>query len=163
MSYGTLISTVTVGAGGAASIDFTSIPQTFTDLLVVFSVRSSNGAPYDSSVIWLNGSNASISARYLSGNGSSASSATNSAVLVNVPGATATASTFGNSEVYIPNYTGSTNKAFSTVSIHENNAATAYQDLEAGLLSSTSAITSLSLKATATFVQYSTASLYGIK
>ena len=36
----TLISSVTVGAGGASSIDFTSIPATYTDLLVKFSLRT---------------------------------------------------------------------------------------------------------------------------
>ena len=35
-----LISTITVGSGGAASIDFTSIPQTYTDLLVKISLRA---------------------------------------------------------------------------------------------------------------------------
>ena len=33
------IQTVTVGSGGASSIDFTSIPQTYTDLCLVYSAR----------------------------------------------------------------------------------------------------------------------------
>ena len=40
MATYTLISSVTVGAGGASSIDFTSIPSTYTDLLVKISARS---------------------------------------------------------------------------------------------------------------------------
>jgi len=39
----THISTVQVGAGGAASINFTSIPQTGTDLALVMSGRLSAG------------------------------------------------------------------------------------------------------------------------
>jgi hypothetical protein len=34
------IDTVTVGSGGAASIEFTNIPQTYTDLQIVLSARS---------------------------------------------------------------------------------------------------------------------------
>jgi len=34
------IQTVTVGSGGAANIEFTSIPQTYTDLVVVLSLRN---------------------------------------------------------------------------------------------------------------------------
>jgi len=34
------IATVTVGSGGAATFGFTSIPATYTDLLVVASLRS---------------------------------------------------------------------------------------------------------------------------
>ena len=40
------IATVTVGAGGAASIDFTSIPGTYTDLLVLISARSTRSTDY---------------------------------------------------------------------------------------------------------------------
>ena len=48
--------------------------------------------------------------------------------------------------------------------VMENNATEAYQNLVAGLWSNTSAITSLTLaKSTGNFVQYSSASLYGIK
>ena len=39
-----LIETVTVGSGGAASIEFSSIPQTYTDLKVVYSLRSTNSS-----------------------------------------------------------------------------------------------------------------------
>ena len=35
------LSTVTVGAGGAASIDFTSIPSTYTDLQILCSLKTS--------------------------------------------------------------------------------------------------------------------------
>jgi hypothetical protein len=35
-----LIETVTVGSGGAANIEFTSIPQTYTDLKLVISGKN---------------------------------------------------------------------------------------------------------------------------
>ena len=59
MTY-TLISTVTVGAGGAASIDFNSIPGTYTDLLLVVSVRSTRpAATNDGLFMSINGSGSS--------------------------------------------------------------------------------------------------------
>ena len=46
MTYGALIQTVTnSGTNGVNWIDFTSIPQTYTDLVLVASVRSSGIAP----------------------------------------------------------------------------------------------------------------------
>jgi len=79
-------------------------------------------------------------------------------------GASATASTFGNQEVYFPNYAGATNKSYSADSAGENNATTAYLTLSAGLWSQTSAITSLEFydRGVGNFVQYSSAYLYGI-
>jgi len=35
----TKIATIVVGAGGSSSIDFTGIPQNFTDLMLVYSTR----------------------------------------------------------------------------------------------------------------------------
>jgi hypothetical protein len=154
-------STVTVGAGGSTSIDFTSIPSTYTDLVVKFSTRyDSNLNTFD---LKLNGVTTSQTARRILGSGSAASSSTYTEVQT-TPSA-ATASTFGNGEIYIPNYAGSTNKSISIDAVSENNATLAYTVLEAWLWSSTAAITSISLSArsTANFVQYSTASLYGIK
>ncbi len=160
----TLISSVTVGAGGASTIDFTSIPATYTDLLLKVSGRGDrSGATFDGIYIKFNGS-ATATARYLEGNGASASSGTTSNFAGVIDAATATSSTFSNIEVYIPNYAGSNNKSYSSDSVHETNATTAYADLTAGLWSNTSAINQITLNANAgNFVQYSTAYLYGIK
>ena len=86
--------------------------------------------------------------------------------LGNGVGGTATANTFGNMEIYIPNYAGSSNKSVSVNQVGEDNAATAYATLLAGLWSNTAAITSIKLtpfSGGASFVQYSTAYLYGVK
>lgn len=164
MSYGTLINTQTIGAGGAASIDFTSIPQTYTDLVLVYNGRSSNATGAQTALMSFNSSTASFSERRLYGNGSSASSDSVARELGIVPGSTATASTFSSSMCYIPNYAGATNKAFSVDCVSENNGTTGYQLIYAGLWSNTSAITSISITLDAgNHVQYSTASLYGIK
>jgi hypothetical protein len=161
----TLISTITVGSGGASSIDFNSIPGTYTDLQVLVSARFGNSQVATVTWIQFNGSTSNQSSRMLNGNGSGASSYTDTKIFGQSNGANATANTFGNTSFYIPNYAGSTNKAMSIDGVAENNASNAFQELVAGLWSNTSAITSITLKeynGTGTFAQDSTASLYGI-
>lgn len=155
------IATVTVGSGGAATIDFQNIPATYTDLCLKVSLRDTFSGTGDYALISVNGS--STSGKYLNGNGSSTSSG--AAAIVEYPGAGATSSTFGNGELYFSNYTSSNNKSFSIDSVTENNGTTAYADLSAGLWSNTAVITRITITPgnTATFVQYSTATLYGIK
>jgi hypothetical protein len=160
------IATVTVGAGGAASIDFSSIPSTYTDLLLVGSVRSSNSNNYGDVFFTFNGATTNRSARYLEGSGSAAASGTQTTMGAGSgQGNSATASTFGNFQLYIPNYAGSTNKSSSADGVGENNATQAYATLTANLWSSTAAINQITILPLSTFnfVQYSTASLYGIK
>lgn len=161
------LATVTVGSGGAANIEFTSIPQTYTDLAIRLSARASFSALTGNMAIEFNGSSASFSRRTLRGNGSAASSTSGSDNYVgDAVGNSATASTFSNNEIYIPNYTTSNNKSFSTDSVTENNGTEAWQYLIAGLWSNSAAITSIKLlpfSQSWTFLQYSTATLYGIK
>jgi hypothetical protein len=161
-----LIETVTVGSGGAASIDFTSIPQTYTDLVIVSSIRGGRtSAAVDNLLVGFNGAYTLVTNRNLYGDGASAVSGTNANWVGIVPSSIATASTFSNGIIYIPNYTSSSYKSFSADAVGEQNGTTAYQLLAAGLWSSTAAITSIGLKCevTASFLQYSSASLYGIK
>jgi hypothetical protein len=158
-----LIKTVTVGSGGAASIDFTSIPQTYTDLMLVTSARStSTGLGV---IAKFNGSSANYTGKYIEGNGSSTSGGTLS---INQAGNSVssayTASVFANNSLYIPNYTGSTFKSSSSDAVTENNATTSYLDFYANLWSDTSAITSIALTVSVgSFAEFSSASLYGIK
>jgi hypothetical protein len=158
------IATTTVGSGGAASIDFTSIPATYTDLRVVYSLRNStetSGTLY----VKFNNSTTSFSFRHVYGNGASASSVSGSVGEAGVTNPSDfTASTFSNGSIYIPNYAGSTNKSYSVDSVNENNSTTAISLLLAGLWSNTSAINQVTLYPTSgNFAQYSTATLYGIK
>jgi len=82
-----------------------------------------------------------------------------------ITGATNTASTFSNGQIYIPNYAGSNNKSFSVDNVTERNATSIQMCLMAGRLANTSAITSISLvsQTSSNLVQHSTATLYGIK
>jgi hypothetical protein len=159
------IETVTVPSGGAANIEFTSIPQTYTDLVVVASMRKTGAAIHGNVFLKFNSSSSNFSSRWLQGNGASASSVTiTSNLIVEGVGNNATASTFGNFQIYIPNYTSANNKSFSVDAVGENNATTAYAELVAGLWSNTAAITSLSLDdgGGADFAEFSSATLYGV-
>jgi len=142
------LSTVTVGAGGSSTITFSNIPQTYTDLRIVLSARTDrSGFPNDNIRVYPNGSSSNLSERYLLGFGSGVTSATDTSGLgaAGAVGASATASTFSNVEVYIPNYTGSTNKQFAVNAVSENNATDGRQGLTANLWSSTTPITSLTI------------------
>ena len=144
----------------AASIEFTSIPQTYTDLLVKISGRTSVGAA--AMLISFNGSTANFSASVLLGTGASVASYTNPREIGTLDGGGITANTFINAETYIPNYTGATNKSYSSDSVSEQNATTAYQEIIAGLWSDTAAITSLAISGSSNLEAGSTASLYGV-
>jgi hypothetical protein len=162
----TLIASNTVGSGGVASVTFSSIPSTYTDLKLVNSTRSNYAATTDYYKLSINGSTANFSWIQLAGNGSAASSSNGASNNNNtIDGANATSNTFSNDEFYFPNYTSSNNKSYSADGVEENNATAAIQDLYAGLWSNTAAITSLTLApANGTlFVQYSSFYLYGIK
>lgn len=163
-----LISSVTVGSGGAANIDFTSIPATYTDLLLKMSLRSSGSGNVGQRIgIRFNGAStdANFSTRLFYGDGSITGSFTSTTGFTAwMPDGAVTANIFSNVEVYIPNYTGSNNKTFSTDGVMENNATTSYMGLFAGLWSNTSAINAIKIFEVSSnnLVQYSTAYLYGI-
>lgn len=162
------IQTIEVGAGGSASIDFTSIPSTYTDLVIHLSGRT-NRTVYeaDGTVIRFNGDNTSgnYSGKRVYGQGSGTPSSDNGYGMPFNNGANSTASVFGSTSIYIPNYAGTSIKAFGVDGSSENNATTVFQGLGTGKWSGTSAITNISLspEAGSLFVQYSSATLYGLK
>jgi len=160
------IASVTVGAGGTNIISFSSIPATYTDLLVKLSARADSSSGWPSLGIKPNGSSSNLTYRLLQGDGATASSSSGSTGFIGAPPDTSqTASTFASFDIYIPNYAGSTNKSYSVDTVGENNATTSYCYLVAGLWSITSAINQLDfqfLTTTRNFLQYSTATLYGI-
>ena len=156
-------STVTVGALGAASIDFSSIPSTYTDLVLKVSGRSNRVDTVDTIVVKPNGSTSSMTFRWLAGDGAAAASATTDRIYQDA--ALNTTSTFGNAEIYIPNYAGSNYKSISADAVSEQNGTSANAGFQAQLWSNTTAISSISLSVGfgTLWAQYSTATLYGIK
>jgi hypothetical protein len=165
----TLINSTTVGSGGVADIEFTSIPATYTDLVVLFSLRTTRSFAYDDPVVRFNSNSSNYSYTVLQGTGSAVTSyrasSTSFIYLGECNGDTSTASTFSNQIMYIPNYTSSNNKTVSITSAMENNATAAYSDIIAGLWANSAAITSFKIfpaSSGANFKQHSTVYLYGI-
>jgi hypothetical protein len=160
----TLIETKTL-LSAAASIEFTSIPQTYTDLVILASCKTDRDATVDYISIAFNTITTDFTAIRLTGNGLVAvSNEALTRIFGTATGATSTANTFGNSSTYVSNYTGSTNKSWSVDQVAENNATEAFQDIVAGLWSNTAAITSIDLtpRVGTQFEIGSTISLYGI-
>jgi hypothetical protein len=170
----TLISSSTVGAGGAASVTLSNIPQTYTDLKVLISGRSTSwGYSYNNIYVTMNG--APTGTAYSDKNMYSVGSTTGSYGHTgqNQPWTSATPSTagttnsFGNIEIYIPNYANSSYKSISADGVSERNSSTngdVYLNIMSGRWDSSSAVTSLVFTTDVTaFEQHSSFYLYGIK
>jgi hypothetical protein len=157
-----LLEKIVVGAAGAATVTFSNIPQTgYTDLVLKTSARNSGGNVGNYSAFTIAGAY-TPSGLFFRGNGSAASTGTSQYGQMETGGG-AVASSFSNTETYFPNYTSASYKSLSTDSIVGNNVTEGYNNLSAGVVSNTSAITSLTIAAaTGTFVQHSTFYLYGV-
>jgi hypothetical protein len=174
-----LIASNTLGAS-AASVTFSSIPATYTDLLIVYSIRGdaayeTNNA--DALAMRINGSSsAEYAVRAVRGQSSNADSLArttgNADAFVRTYGGVVsnsfTANTFSSGQVYIPNYRLSPNKAISTCTVVPNNSAITYViAANAQLWQNTSVINSLefiyTFNASSRFVTGSSFYLYGIK
>lgn len=164
----TLISSNTL-TSSAASVTFSSIPATYTDLVLKVSVRSDRAAAFDNIDMQLNGNTSNYSRTTLSADGSTVSSSRSSAAsrwdLAITNGNTSTSNTFSNGEYYIPNYAGNTAKPASFTGTEEENNATAYMRANAYLWNNTSAITSMVLSPSngTNWLSGSSFYLYGIK
>lgn len=163
------IATVTVGSGGAANIEFTSIPGTYSHLQLRGIGRSTKASGFDFAELTFNGAGGSAYAtHYLYGNGSSALAtafSSNSYIYQDFYAtAGASASIFSAFVIDVLDYA-NTNKT-KTVRIlggddTNGGGAIAFQS---GLYNSTNAITSLKLNMNGgSYVQYSHFALYGIK
>jgi hypothetical protein len=157
----TLVSTTTVGSGTTASITFSNVPQTATDLVILLSARGDS----TNLTFSFNGNSSFYQSRRIRGTGAAASQVNRSDTTFGdlVVNTTDTASTFSNVRFYVANYKSTTlRKAWAVDGVTESNTSLAYQLLYSGLWSDTiAAITSVTIGAGGTtFSQYTTASLY---
>lgn len=165
-----LLEKITVGAAGASSVTFANIPQTgYTDLVIKYSARVDASGNYQSMAMAFNGGSpaSAFTQRWINGNGVSAASGSYGANTTLYPSyvnaASSTSSTFGNGEIYIPNYSSTSQyKSVSVDAITETNATDARSELDAMLWSSNNAVTSITLYGNTNFVANSTFYLYGV-
>jgi hypothetical protein len=168
----TLISSNVLGSN-TSTITFSSIPSTYTDLVLLCSVRAVYASSFSSLRAYFNGdSSALASTTRLTGDGASASTSRDANISQGVFGGfttanSSTSNTFSSHELYIPNYLSTTSKPIWATGAHETDAATAYIQLNAGLWRNTSAITSITVQDFAggvnNFAAGSSFYLYGIK
>lgn len=158
-----LIQHADLSGGAQGTITFSSIPQTFTDLVLFYSLRNTTNTNY--LTLYFNGVTTSFSQRELQGEGSSGTvyttARTNSNLGTTVVPDAATAGIHSVSKITIPQYTSSFRKSFLVEATTENNSSLAYQMIIAGRWT-TPAITSIQLTSPAQFAQYGSATLYGV-
>lgn len=169
-----LIQTVSVGAAGAVSVDFNNIPQDYSDLYLVISSRiTSASTNSDNMFMQLNTVTSGYNARILQQNGPVVVSSVtpNSITSKGFIGTSSSTSVSGGgwsiTKVLIPNYKSSSNKTVSSETSFEGNM-TSQNDVGNFIATNSSPvaapITFISLThPNASFAQYSTAYLYGIK
>ncbi len=151
MAY-TLIETIEL-TSAASSITFSSIPADYTDLKILASMRADDATnSYSLFGFGFNSVTSGYSGIVLEGTGSGsgsysrttlAAAGTTVARIGKVPNDGATANTYGNVEITIPNYTESAAHSYSVDIVTENNATAAFQQIFAGLCSDANPITSI--------------------
>lgn len=166
-----LIQRVTVGAGGAANINFTSIPQTYRHLQIKMIFRSSRAAPatQDAVRVQFNGiTSASYSSHglYYSSGSSGAEGYANNTFIYgnNGPTSNISASVFGVNICSVLDYTDIIkNKTFICLGTTDTNATTGEIIVRTGSILLTNAVTSINLYlGVGNFVENTVASLYGV-
>jgi hypothetical protein len=166
----TLIESQVLGSA-APSVTFSSIPATYTDLVLKVSARGSVASTQSNLAVELNSdASALYSAIFLFMTGATPYSQgwtgdTYARTYGNTVGSTATANTFSSFELYLPSYTASQNKPLSTFGVTENNSASnATITATANLYRSTAAISAIRFfnNDSSNFVADSSFNLYGI-
>lgn len=157
-------------SSAASSVSFSSIPNTYSDLILRFSARSDAAVQTTGVKIVINNSTSSIyTATGLIGSGNTVTAnretATPNLYIARANGANTTADTFSNYEYYFLDYLSSQKKSFSCYGALENNSTSNnWIDANAGLFNSTAAITALKLQTNSgNFVAGSSFFLYGVK
>jgi hypothetical protein len=154
-----------------ASISFTSIPATYTDLVLRMTARSSRAVSTQSVTLKFNGDGTTTkySRTFVRGDAPNVTGGRQTSTSSNgtpyITGTSATANTFNSVELYIPNYAGATNKPSSGFGAPEDNVTLVqFIEVMAGLYTETAAISSIQLTLPAgDFVSGSSFYLYGIK
>jgi len=164
----TSIQTVTVGSGGASSIQFNSIPNTYTHLQIRTMHLMTNNAASNRIYFGTGGSidstTSNYSSHHLTGNGSTASAGSSSMPQFYWVTGNASSSIPEVEIIDILDYANTNkNKTMRALSGVDNNGS-GEVDLTSGLWMNTSAIDTIKFDCnTGSFGQYSIFALYGVK
>jgi hypothetical protein len=165
----TLIASNTLSSA-AASVTFSAIPATYTDLVLRYSARSDGASVDDYFSLTVNGITTSVySLTNLTSDGSTVGSTrlsnNTSMRAYGCAGANSTSNTFASGELYIPSYTAAQNKPLSNYGANETNASAVFMGAVANLYRQTTAISSITFAPLVgtNIVSGSSFFLYGIK
>ena len=154
------IATNTVSGSSTTSVSFTSIPSTYTDLILVVNGSTSSADQIDLRFNSDSGSNYSMTAMYGDGSSAASARATNTTYMYGGGWLSTTNSTL---IIQFMNYANTT--TYKTA-LWRGNATSNYVHAAAGLWRSTSAITQIDVSrhtAGVTFSSGTTMTLYGIR
>jgi hypothetical protein len=152
---------------GQSSAEFTSIPQTYTDLYILICARgngyngvdlnirfNSSSSGYSGRLVWKDGNTTSITSISTGGTGG---------YIGVMPGTQAGSNAYGTAKVYISSYTSGAGKQAASEFTSERMGADTWIGFGNIESSVSAAITSISIVPSAAFLGSSTAYLYGIK
>lgn len=162
------ISSTVVGAGGAANVTFSSIPQTYKHLQVRFNLRVASSNTQDEMYLTLNGVGSSNANHNLWATGSNvtpqALTYTSVIYIGKSIGGTGTSDVFTGGIIDVHDYTSTTKyKTIRTFSGYDANGSGDLQLTSGFNYSDLTALTSLSIRSNSNLAQNTTVALYGIK
>lgn len=165
----TLIQALT-SMSGSTTVSFTSIPQTYTDLLIVLNARA-NG--YNGSEIYLkfNDSTTSYASKFLWKDGNTLSLVSSTlGISTSIFAGIITGSTqggsnsYGSGQIYIYRYTDAVTKYCNAdIASERSSTSDTWYTMSSGSWSNNAAITKIDIVCSHTFLGTSSAYLYGIK
>ena len=159
-----LIETIEVGAGGAASIEFTAIPQDGVDLVLLVSGKCDSANTDETLRVDINNDFDNQVGVHFRGTGTSVINGTGQGFKGKINGLGSTsANIWNNASLYFSNYTETGTKVFSSDNVTEENRSYAITHMGSYQYLGTLPITAITIAAGAgNIVQYSTVSLYKI-
>lgn len=149
---------------GQSSIEINTIPQIYTDLYLVLSLRNNRGDYADYfNYLKFNGSTTGYTTKTFGGWGTGSPYSTTDRFGI-IQGNNSTANIFDNSSVYISNYASNLEKNYALDGVTENNATGSAIKIAAGLWSGTTGISSIEIISAfgTLLLQNSSVTLYGI-
>ena len=158
-----LIKTAEALSGPQASFEFTDIPQTYTHLLLVTSLRNTSAtAGWADAYVRFNNTTANLKSVGLYGWGTSLGTISPTEIYHQMIGGGNAAGYFSNSSLTILNYSDTVKKAIS-VETGTENTGTNIRAIVSGAYSNTTPISSIQIVPSSdSFAQFSSANLYGI-
>jgi hypothetical protein len=161
----TKLQTVTVGAGGSATVSFTNIPQGYTDLKVIFSAQGTRASDFDGIYLSFNGSTDNFTGKYSQAITPSTPTSGSIGRYVGAFPAANLTSKFGSAELYVSDYASNNLKMYSVDAVTGGYTSNqALLEFINGVWSNASPITSISFAfLLGNFAQHSTVTMYGVK